>query len=99
MKNYLNTVFLSRREGQIVLLGVVIYLTISLLHNYAPNISPVPPFYGMFSLCVLFALGLIYLQMGGFKRTNFESGLFNISILMLVVLTPVIIAIKSSLGL
>lgn len=95
--SYLKTVFIARREGLITLLGSLIYLAVWTAHTYQPALSPVPPFYGMLSLYISMALGLVYAQMGGFSRKRFESGLFNTAMLILVMLVPFFVAVQSAL--
>jgi uncharacterized membrane protein YhdT len=95
--SYWRTVFIVRREGLITLIGSLIYLAVWTVHTYKPALSPVPPFYGMLSLYIPIALGLAYVQMGGFSRKRFESGLLNTTILVLIMLVPFIVAIQSAL--
>lgn len=95
--SYLRTVVIARREGLITLIGSLIYLAIWTVHTYKPVLSPVPPFYGMLSLYIAISLGLVYVQMGGFSRKRFESGLFNTAMLVLVMLVPFFVAIQSAL--
>jgi len=95
--SYWRTVFIDRREGLITLIGSLIYLAVWTAHTYKPALSPVPPFYGMLSLYIAIALGLVYAQMGGFSRKKFESGLFNTVMLVLVMLVPFGVAIQSAL--
>ena len=94
--DYLRTVF-GRREGLITLIGSLIYLIVWAIYRFKPTLSLVPPFYGMLSLYVPIALGLAYIQMGGFSRKKFESGLFNTGVLLVILLVPFIVAAQSAL--
>lgn len=96
MKTYLKSVLIDRREGLVTCLGSLVYLALGLVAKFAPTASPIPPFYGMLSLFVPLALGLAYLQMGGFGK-KFESSAFNTAILVLTALVPVFVAVKSAL--
>jgi hypothetical protein len=91
MINYIKTIFIDRREGQIVLFGSLAYLLVWAIASKAPNLLQVPSFFALMSPYVAFALALTYFQMGGFKRAKFESGWFNCGILVVVLLTPFLV--------
>lgn len=94
--DYLKTVF-GRREGLITLIGSLVYLVNWSIYRFKPDLSLVPPFYGMLSLYVPVALGIAYMQMGGFSRKKFESGLFNTGVLLVILLVPFIVSAQSAL--
>jgi hypothetical protein len=48
-------------------------------------------------LYVPVALGIAYMQMGGFSRKKFESGLFNTGVLLVILLVPFIVSAQSDL--
>jgi hypothetical protein len=89
MVHYIKTIFIDRREGQIVLFGSLAYLLVWAIASKAPNL--VPAFFALVSPYVALALALTYFQMGGFKRNKFESGWFNSGILVVVLLTPFLV--------
>ena len=91
MINYIKTIFIDRREGQIVLFGSLAYLLVWAIASKAPNLLQVPAFFALMSPYVAFALALTHFQIGGFKRTKFESGWFNRGILVVVLLTPFLV--------
>jgi hypothetical protein len=97
LNSYFRTVLVDRREGIITAVGSLIYLSIWVVHEYKPALSPIPPFYGMLSLYIPLALGLAYAQMGGFSRKEFKSGIFNTGILVVIMLVPFIVAVKHEL--
>jgi hypothetical protein len=88
MIDYFKTIFINRREGKIVLFGSLVYLLVWAASKFLPSLFAIPPFYALMSPFVAFALSLVYIQMGGLKRTGFETGWFNTSLLILVLLTP-----------
>lgn len=91
MSNYARAIFIDRREGRIVLFGSLAYLAVWAVHTADPALLRVPSFYAIMSPFVAFALGLTYLQMGGFKRRGFESGWFNTVLLTVMLLTPFLV--------
>jgi hypothetical protein len=91
MVHYIKTIFIDRREGQIVLFGSLAYVLVWAIASKAPNLVHVPAFFALMSPYVAFALALTYFQMGGFKRNNFESGWYNSGILVVLLLTPFLV--------
>ena len=89
--NYAKTIFIERREGKIVLFGSLIYLLVWAVHMINPSLLPIPLFYALISPFIPFALALSYFKMGGFKRRGFESGWFNTSLLLVVLLAPLLV--------
>ena len=92
---YLKEIFIERREGRITLIGAFIYLSLWLCYKLTPSYLPIPSFYGMASIYVVFFLGLQYAKMGGFNtKKNFQSSAFNTGLLITILILPAIIAAK-----
>ncbi|SFU28258.1 hypothetical protein SAMN05216350_10168 [Polaromonas sp. YR568] len=87
----------QNRDGQLVLAASFVYLVIGLLAKFVPSVAPIQGFYGWFALFMPFPLFLLFLQCGGFKR-DFRPTAFSTGVLVIVALMPVIVKVKTLMG-
>lgn len=91
--SYVKEIFLSRREGKIVVFVSLSYLLTWGLLRAFPGINALSEFYIWMCGFMPVIMLIFYFSMGGFKR-QFDSGTFNSAMLAIVSLTPVIMKLS-----
>jgi hypothetical protein len=92
MRDYLAKCLLKTREGLILIGFGLMYLAIGLSAKLSPSIASVFGFFGFLALFMPVALLLFFIRIGGYRR-DFQSTLFNTSVMLLVAFVPVIVVV------
>jgi hypothetical protein len=97
MHDHLSKVLLKTREGLIVVVASLIYLTIGLSAKFSPSIASFFGFIGFMALFMPIFLILVFFKMRGFK-SNFQSNWYNTAAMLFVALIPAIVVAKSAIA-